>query len=95
MTHLLNSIKNFIKWLWLGIRRPKLIPKIVSYHLNKVEIYSITSITPGRYHAWLESSVGRIRKPINQIPVHAKRKWNQEIERRINSTEIPFVLPTV
>ena len=30
-------------------------------------IHSIISITPGKHHAWVESSVGRIRKPLESI----------------------------
>jgi hypothetical protein len=31
---------------------------------NKVEIYNMERITPGKHHAWYSSSVGLIRKPI-------------------------------
>jgi hypothetical protein len=34
----------------------------------KVKLYSVLSITPGKRHAWIDSSEGRIRKPINSIP---------------------------
>ncbi len=35
-----------------------------------VRIEKVLSITPGKNHAWVESSVGRIRKPIEKIPEH-------------------------
>ena len=33
-----------------------------------VAIYEVLAITPGRMHAWMKSSVGRIRKPLGSIP---------------------------
>lgn len=35
---------------------------------KKVELYSVISITAGGHHAWLESNVGPIRKPLASIP---------------------------
>ena len=95
MKHLKNKIQAFLKWLWLCIRRPTIIPKVISYHRNKVEIYEIISLTPGRMHAWVNSSVGRIKKQLKYVPKEAKIAWNQSVEKEINSIELPFVAPHV
>ena len=97
MKHLIRQIKTrlteFLKWLWLAVR--KLIPRIISYHKNKVDIYHIISITPNRMHAWVNSSVGRIKKPTHAIPLSVRIAWNEKVEKEINSIELPFVAPHV
>ena len=57
MKLLLRKIKEFINWLFGLSRKP-----------SGVSIYEVLAITPGRMHAWMESSVGRIRKPLESIP---------------------------
>lgn len=42
-----------------------------------VKTYRIIRITPGGRHAWVESSVGPIRKPLNNI-----KAWDPEAERK-------------
>lgn len=54
---LLTKIKDFIKWI-LGFFKKT----------SGVAIYEVLAITPGRMHAWVNSSVGRIRKPFGSIP---------------------------
>lgn len=57
MKFLLEKIKAFINWL-LGLFK----------RTSGVAIYEVLAITPGRMHAWVNSSVGRIRKPLGSIP---------------------------
>lgn len=35
---------------------------------KEVVIEKVLSITPGGNHAWVESNIGRIKKPLNAIP---------------------------
>lgn len=37
------------------------------HKIGKVEIHRILKITAGGFHAWVDSNVGRIRKPINAL----------------------------
>lgn len=57
MKFLLEKIKAFINWLFGLFKRT-----------SGVAIYEVLAITPGRMHAWVNSSVGRIRKPLGSIP---------------------------
>ena len=57
MKFLLRKIKEFINWIIGLFRNP-----------SGVAIYEVLAITPGRMHAWMKSSVGRIRKPLGSIP---------------------------
>lgn len=57
MKSLLRKIKEFISWLIGLFRKP-----------SGISIYEVLAITPGKMHAWMESSVGRIRKPLGSIP---------------------------
>lgn len=56
MKFLLQKTKEFIIWLFGLFRKTK-----------GVTVYEVLAITPGRMHAWVESSVGRIRKPLGSI----------------------------
>ncbi len=57
MKYLLRKIKEFINWI-IGLFKKS----------SGIAIYEVLAITPGRMHAWIESSVGRIRKPLGSIP---------------------------
>lgn len=57
MKFLLRKIKEFINW-FLGLFK----------RTSGVAIDEVLAITPGRMHAWVNSSVGRIRKPFGSIP---------------------------
>lgn len=57
MKFLLRKIKEFINWV-LGLFRKT----------TGVAIYDVLAITPGRMHAWVNSNIGRIRKPLGSIP---------------------------
>jgi hypothetical protein len=57
------TIKPVLKsMLWM--HRPRLIKK------QKVQIYRVLAVTPGRHRAWVESSAGIIKKPLCSIPAH-------------------------
>lgn len=57
MKFLLRKVKEFINWI-LGLFRRS----------SGVAIYEVLMITPGRMHAWVNSNIGRIRKPLGSIP---------------------------
>lgn len=57
MKFLLRKIKEFINYV-LGLFRKT----------TGVAIYEVLAITPGRMHAWVDSSVGIIKKPNSAIP---------------------------
>lgn len=42
---------------------------------KKVKIYEVLCITAGRHHAWVQSSVGKIRKPLGSIPYKKLRAF--------------------
>jgi hypothetical protein len=42
------------------------------------EIYKILSFTPQGKHAWVESSIGKIKKPIWAIPKDVLEAWKKE-----------------
>lgn len=44
------------------------IPVAIYRWYYSVRIQKILSFTAGRYHAWVQSNYGRIRKPINKLP---------------------------
>lgn len=45
----------------------------------KVELFKILKVCPGKFHCWLNSNVGRIRKENKNVPDYL---WN-EFERKI------------
>ena len=57
MKFLSRKIKEFINWFLSLFRKT-----------TGVAIYKVLAITPGRMHAWVDSSIGRIRKPLGSIP---------------------------
>lgn len=57
MKYLLIKIKEFVNWI-IGLFKKS----------SGLAIYKVLAITPGRMHAWAESSVGRIRKPLGSMP---------------------------
>lgn len=57
MKFLLRKVKEFINWLIGLFRKP-----------SGVSVYEVLTITPGRMHAWVNSNIGRIRKPLGSIP---------------------------
>jgi len=57
MKFLLRKIKEFINWI-LGLFKKA----------SGVVIYEVLAITPGRNRAWVNSSVGVIKKPNGSIP---------------------------
>lgn len=63
----LMSIARYQHWKMQKTPRQKFIPK------QKAKIYKVLAITPGRHHAWVESSAGIIRKPLGSIPARLLR----------------------
>lgn len=57
MKYLLRKVKEFINWV-LGLFKES----------SGIAIYKVLAITPGRMHAWVNSSVGVIKKPNGSIP---------------------------
>ncbi len=57
MRFLLRKIKEFINWI-IGLFKRS----------SSVAIYDVLAITPGRHRAWVNSSVGIIKKPNGSIP---------------------------
>lgn len=57
MKFLLRKVKEFINWI-LGLFKGS----------SSVAIYKVLAITPGRNRAWVNSSVGVIKKPNGSIP---------------------------
>ena len=57
MKSLLRKIKEFINWIIGLFKRP-----------SGLAIYEVLAITPGRNRAWINSSVGVIKKPNSSIP---------------------------
>jgi len=57
MKYLLRKIKEFINWI-IGLFKKS----------SGMTIYEVLAITPGRMHAWVNSNIGRIRKPLGSIP---------------------------
>lgn len=57
MKYLLIKIKEFINWI-IGLFRRS----------SSFAIYEVLAITPGRNRAWVNSSVGVIKKPNGSIP---------------------------
>ena len=57
MKFLLRKIKEFINWI-LGLFKKT----------SGVVIYEVLAITPGRNRAWVNTSVGVIKKPNGSIP---------------------------
>ena len=51
----LIAAATFLFWLFASGKKKK----------KGVEVYRILGITPGGFHAWCLSNVGRIRKPTN------------------------------
>lgn len=54
---LISKIKDFIKWI-LGLFKKS----------QGAAIYEVMAKTPGRNRAWVNSSVGIIKKPNSSIP---------------------------
>ena len=57
MKFLLKKIKEFISWLFGLFKKSA-----------GVAIYEVLAITPGRNRAWVNSSVGVLKKPNGSIP---------------------------
>jgi hypothetical protein len=57
MKFLLRKIKEFINWV-LGLFQRS----------SGVAIYEVLAITPGRNRAWVNTSIGVIKKPNGSIP---------------------------
>ena len=57
MKFLLRKIKEFINWI-LGLFKKT----------SGIVIYEVLAITPGRCRAWVNTSVGVIKKPNGSIP---------------------------
>ena len=57
MRFLLRKIKEFINWI-IGLFKRS----------SGMALYEVLAITPGRMHAWVNSNIGRIRKPLGSIP---------------------------
>ena len=57
MKYLLRKIKEFINWI-LGLFK----------RTSGIAVYEVLAITPGRNRAWVNSSVGVIKKPNGSIP---------------------------
>lgn len=66
---LLKIIRSFLKGVAEAYQRViKGVSMIFFTKASGVSIYEVLAITPGRMHAWVNSSVGRIRKPLGSIP---------------------------
>jgi hypothetical protein len=57
MKFLLRKIKEFINWVLRFFQRS-----------SGIALYEVLAITPGRNRAWVNSSVGVIKKPNGSIP---------------------------
>lgn len=57
MKFLLRKVKEFINWIF-GLFKES----------SGIAIYEMLAITPGRNRAWVNSSVGVIKKPNGSIP---------------------------
>jgi hypothetical protein len=57
MKFLLRKIKDFINWILGFFKRT-----------SSIVIYEVLAITPGRNRAWVNTSVGVIKKPNGSIP---------------------------
>lgn len=57
MRFLLRKIKEFINWITGLFKRS-----------SGVAIYEVLAMTPGKNRAWVNSSVGLIKKPNGSIP---------------------------
>ena len=57
MKFLLRKVNEFINWI-LGLFKGS----------SGIAIYKVLAITPGRNRAWINSSVGVIKKPNGSIP---------------------------
>ena len=66
---LLKIIRSFFKGVAEAYQRViRGVSRVFFTKASGVSIYEVLAITPGRMHAWMESSVGRIRKPLGSIP---------------------------
>ncbi len=52
------------KMLSLKLMMPIMMPKAVKKIFATVQIGKLISVCPGKRHAWYESNVGPVRKPI-------------------------------
>jgi hypothetical protein len=58
-------------WQWLfGKKAKQTIKKWLG--ARGYEVIGIESVTPGKTHAWLNTSIGRIRKEIRNINGHGR-----------------------
>jgi hypothetical protein len=57
MKFLLRKIKEFINWLFGLFQHP-----------SGITIFEVLAITPGRNRAWVNTSVGVMKKPNGSIP---------------------------
>jgi hypothetical protein len=56
--------QSLLHWLKSLFKKVQVIPII-----HKLEIYNIERITPGKHHAWLNTNVGLIRKPLGTFTI--------------------------
>jgi hypothetical protein len=61
MYHLFQSLLRWFKSLFKKIQ--------IYIFPHRLKIYSIERITPGKRHAWLNTNVGLIRKPLGSFTI--------------------------
>ena len=71
MRFLLRKIKEFINWITGLFQRS-----------SGVAIHEVLAITPGRMHAWVDSSVGIIKKPNASIPARLLEAFGNYDKKR-------------
>ncbi len=71
MKFLLRKIKEFIDWITGLFKRS-----------SGIAIYEILAITPGRNRAWVNSSVGVIKKPNTSIPTRLLEAFGNYDKKR-------------
>jgi hypothetical protein len=58
MSTIILFLKKIIRWVLSFFVENK----------SKYDIYKIIKITPGGFHCWVDTSIGRIKKPSSKIP---------------------------
>ncbi len=71
MKFLLRKIKEFINWI-IGLFKRS----------SGIAIYEVLAITPGRYRAWVNTSVGIIKKPNASIPTRLLEAFGNYDKKR-------------
>ncbi len=71
MKFLLRKIKEFINWI-IGLFKKS----------SGVVIYEVLAITPGRNRAWVNTSVGVIKKPNTSIPTRLLEAFGNYDKKR-------------